>query len=144
MLKVLKEIFITFIALYMLVISLGVFNAFNFILTEKNITQAPSCDIGRSGKPCTCSCNMEFARECCCCSVDSERPEQAANNRYIIVSSSCNDLPTMQSSFIALKFVLTGKTGYELYPSEKEYFSVKSNQDQSFISSIDHPPSIVL
>ena len=144
MIKAIKEIFITFIALYMLVISSGVFNAVNFIFAEKAFNEVPTCNIGSSDKPCTCSCNMEFAGECCCCSVEDTTHQSQPNHSRIIFTNNCNNLPTLHSDFVVLKFVVSGRNIHTLFPYYKKYVSIKYIYDQHFRPSIDHPPSTSL
>ncbi|KAA3612971.1 MAG: hypothetical protein D8M58_11715 [Calditrichaeota bacterium] len=140
MIQAIKEIFIVFIALYLLVIVSGIFNSINLILAEKAITEAPQCIVRNNDKPCTCSCSKEFARECCCCSVEETSHQAGSDLPQIVFKGSCNELPTIHSNFIALKFVVTTKTGYYLYPKNKKYDCFSNKYSQDFSSSIDHPP----
>ncbi len=139
MIQTIKEIFITFIALYMMVIFSGMFNTVGFLLVKNTNSEAPVCTISKTDKPCTCSCARETARECCCCSVEGDHIEESLDKNRVI-NGNCSDLPTLHSNFVTLKFVDSVKTSYLLYPSEKKYTSVKNRYDQIFCTSIDHPP----
>ncbi len=142
MFQAIKEIFITFIALYMMVTFSGILQTADYIFVEKINNNAPSCIVSNSGeKPCICSCLKETARECCCCSVE-DNPTAQSTSQYIIIKGNCSTLPTFQSTSIALKFVESLKTNYLLYPTESIYASEKQQFKQDFNPSIDHPPSI--
>jgi hypothetical protein len=138
--QAIKETIITFLALYLLIMFSGIFNTVNYFFAEKAIAEALSCDIGKSGKPCTCSCNMESAGDCCCCSVDDEAMGQTSQN-YLVFKGDCNELPTLFSNYVLLKFVVTGESGHLLFPTEKKYVSMTHSYFEFYNSAIDHPPS---
>ncbi len=141
MIQTIKEIFITFIALYMMVVFSGMFNTVGFLLVKNTNSEAPVCTISKTDKPCTCSCARETARECCCCSVEDDHSTQSTS-QYVITKGNCNDLPTLYSNPITFKFVEQIKNNFLLYPSESIYTSVKQLYKQDFNPSIDHPPSV--
>jgi hypothetical protein len=140
-----KENFIAFLALYMMVISSGMFTTMDYFQTENAFSKAPSCDMSTTtNDACTCSCNMESAKDCNCCSVNKGKLDTGIANKIIISGCTCGDFPGHEANFIALKFIVEVGQGTKLYPGQKKYIQVQNSVDQIFKSPIDHPPSFGL
>jgi len=142
MTQAIKEIFITFIALYLLVIFSGILNTSGYIFEQNSVSSMRSCEMENSNKACACCSSGESANEGCKCSMNNKHSHSDSNESYVKIKCNCMDQPTLHSNFIVLKFVVTSKADTSQYPNKNQYSTIKSNYSQYFISSIDHPPSI--
>jgi hypothetical protein len=140
-----KENFIVFLTLYMVLISSGIFTTMDYFHAENAFSKIPSCDMSETtDDACTCSCQMQSAKDCNCCSVNKGKLETGTTNKIIISGCTCSDLPSHEATFIALKFIVEIGSGHKLYPDQKKYIQIQDSVDQNFIPSIDRPPSFGL